>query len=548
MEDPKFNSEPEDVMEDTDDTENTEDMRDMSEVGSKFECLQQNRFTRNLFPPSGKVATVLTLLVTTVTVFLAARSVLGPLATPGGSIFALLVMILVAMFAGKLLQGFHLLVVSLFKFELHLPPLCGMIVVGILLKNVPYNYLEDCSDHQKNVSAHLDNHACPPRFIGNDLDPQISSTLRAVCLTVILLMAGLELDPVQLRKLKGMVLRATFIPFFVEATATAVLCNLILGFPWMIGFMLGFMLAAIIIPCFMSLTKRGYGVEKGIPTVVIAACSVDDVFAIAGFGIFMGVIFSAGAPLWKLILHGPIEIIMGVSFGIFWGFLCHWIPSKNSRHVAFFRWFILTGGGLIAVFGSSLLGYNGAGGLATIIMGFVASVGWRNDGWDENNPVIKIFHRMWIILEPVIFALIGTQIQVDKISPETLGKCTAVLVLAMLIRMVGTFFAVCGGNLNKKEKLFMTFAWLPKATVQAALGPIFLDKVLQVTEEEWKNLGDKVHWTEMGNDVLTMAVLSILITAPIGAMFIMTLGSRLLSTNIKEEEAGKGEQSAFSSA
>merc|ERR1712088_1125243 len=142
-------------------------------------------------------------------------------------------------------------------------------------------------------------------------------------------------------------------------------------------------------------------------------------------------------PMWKLILHGPIEVLIGISF---------------------------------AVFGAHLIHYDGAGGLATIIMAFVAGMEWRKEGWGDHNPVTKTFQRMWIILEPVIFALIGTEIQVDKINPNTLGLSVVVLVLALLIRMVGTYFSVCGGELTVKEKIFMAFAWMPKATVQAALG------------------------------------------------------------------------------
>ena len=185
-------------------------------------------------------------------------------------------------------------------------------------------------------------HGCEEkRYFGHDLDPFISRTLRSICLTVILLMAGLELDPVQLLKLSGVVVRATFIPCLTEAVAVAILSNLLLGFPWTVGFMLGFILAAVspavIIPCLMSLSGRGYGVAKGIPTLVIASCAADDVVAISGFGIFLGVTFSVGAPLWKLILHGPIEVVLGVSFGVFWGILAQWIPGKDHRHVAFFR-------------------------------------------------------------------------------------------------------------------------------------------------------------------------------------------------------------------
>merc|ERR1712106_508094 len=557
--------------------------------------LQENKFTQKCLPPQGEVATTMTLILTIIAIFVSARVVMGPIADIGGTIFALLMLILVALLGGKLVLLFSWILLKFCKVDIRLPPLLGMLIVGILLKNIPYNFGQfgraECTIDHKNASfvdsindldtpeehgsfkrsipddmeydsdAFLDRVArsvpapsddshssseneddweCNPRYIGHDLDPSISRTLRSICLTVILLMAGLELDPVALMKLSAMVVRATFIPCFVEAIMVAILYNLMLGFPWTVGFMLGFVLAAVspavIIPCLMSLSSRGYGVAKGIPTLVIAACSADDVVAISGFGIFLGLTFSKGAPLWKLILHGPIEVIIGVSFGVLWGLLAQWIPNKDHHHVAFFRWLVLLGGGIIALFGAHLIHYDGAGGLATIIMAFVAGMQWRKAGWGDHNPVTKTFKRMWIILEPVIFALIGTEIQVDKINMNTLGLSIVVLLIALIVRMVGTYFAVCGGELTRKEKIFMAFAWLPKATVQAALGPIFLDNVIKVTEEQWLVLGDKQLWTEMGNDILTLAVLSILITAPLGAVSILGLGPKLLSTNQKKCE------------
>ena len=123
------------------------------------------------------------------------------------------------------------------------------------------------------------------------------------------------------------------------------------------------------------------------------------------------------------------------------------------------RWLILFGGGLIALFGAHLIHYDGAGGLATIIMAFVAGIQWRREGWGDHNPVTKTFQRMWIILQPVIFALIGTEIQVDKINFQTLGMSILVQFIALIIRMVGTYVAVMGGELNVKEKIFMAFAY-----------------------------------------------------------------------------------------
>ena len=597
-----------------------------------FHRCQENSCCKWLCPPKGEVANSLTLVLTIIAIFITARTVLGPIADVGGTIFALLVLILLALIGGKLILGLCWLIskISNGKVDIKLPPLLGMLIVGILLKNVPYNFgqfgrgdcilkghendtthafidsihdndpeLEDNSldhfrkrrsaldedsltfddehwlevDHlnslQSRVSrsvgasggSHDDDHSsdkkdedpCGHKYIGHDMDPQISRTLRLVCLTVILLMAGLELDPVALMKLSAMVVRATFIPCFVEALVVAIMSNLLLGFPWTVGFMLGFVLAAVspavIIPCLMTLSQKGYGVEKGIPTLVIAACSADDVVAISGFGIFLGITFNTGKPLWTLILHGPIEVLIGVGFGVFWGFLAQWIPNKDHHHVGFFRWLILLGGGLIALFGAHLIHYDGAGGLATIIMAFVAGMEWRREGWGDHNPVTKTFHRMWIILEPVIFALIGTEIQIHKINLQTLGLSIAVLVVALVIRMIATYGAVSGGNLNRKEKVFMAFAWLPKATVQAALGPIFLDNVGKIPQNlwnttenknqwildnpgknitEWTPLGNKDEWLGWGEDILTLAVMSILITAPLGAVLILFFGTKFL--------------------
>ena len=174
---------------------------------------------------------------------------MGPIADVGGTIFALLILILLALVGGKIITLISWSCKKFCNFNLPLPPLLGMLIVGIILKNVPYNFGQfgraECTKDHKNATFVDSIHdlECKERFIGHDLDPFISRTLRQICLTVILLMAGLELDPVALSKLSGMVVRATFIPCLVEAVAVAVLSNLILGFPWTVGFMLGFILA-----------------------------------------------------------------------------------------------------------------------------------------------------------------------------------------------------------------------------------------------------------------------------------------------------------------
>ena len=221
---------------------------------------------------------------------------------------------------------------------------------------------------------------------------------------------------------------------------------------------------------------------------------------------------------------------LGIGFGLGWGALCMYVPAANSPNVGFFRWCVVFGGGLIACYGSNLLHYDGAGSLAAIILAFVAMVQWRKEGWTDHNPVSNAFGKMWIILEPILFALIGSEVQVDKIEPESAGRAIIVLLTALVFRMLGVVIAVSGGTLNSKEKLFMAFAWLPKAAVQAAIGPVFLDNARKFNKPEWE---------PMGREILTLAVLSILITAPLGAFSIVFLGPRLLEKQEQVDTAIK---------
>ena len=319
-----------------------------------IQAIQENPITFHCCPPEGTLARLLTLAFATFAILLAAEAVLGYRGAPGGNIFALLILILFALIGGVLVRVFDVILHKCCKIDLRLPALLGMLVVGIMLKNIPYNVYEmgqtECMDYNQTVggeeiqhqwkrsipedpveddTVHIEDTTsiviCEPRYIGHDLDPKISTMLRTICLTVILLMAGLEIDPVALWNLSGMVLRATFIPCFVECIVIAVMSNLVLGFPWTVGFMLGFVLAAVspavIIPCLVSLSGRGYGVEKGIPTLVIAASSADDVVAISGFGVFLGLTFFQDASMVQLMMHGPIEVLLGVSFGTVWGLM-----------------------------------------------------------------------------------------------------------------------------------------------------------------------------------------------------------------------------------
>ena len=213
-----------------------------------------------------------------------------------------------------------------------------------------------------------------------------------------------------------MVFRLAFTPCLVETLTVAVASHFLLDFEWMWGFMLGFVLAAVspavVVPCLLGLQEAGYGTDKGIPTLVIAAASVDDVLAISGFTILLGITFKPDQNIYSAIFQGPKEAVIGLLFGIAWGILVIGLPGKDDAKMGKFRFVLLSLGGLLAYFGSKAVELDGSGALAVLVMAFVAGIGWRKMGWTDDNIVNSTLADFWMIFQPILFGLIGTEIQV----------------------------------------------------------------------------------------------------------------------------------------
>ncbi|KAJ7414407.1 hypothetical protein BTVI_41065 [Pitangus sulphuratus] len=196
--------------------------------------------------------------------------------------------------------------------------------------------------------------------------------------------------------------------------------------------------------------------------------------------------------------------------------------------LAWKRSYFALGLSMFAVFGSIYFGFPGSGGLCTLVLAFIAGVGWS----DEKRDVEKIVAVAWNIFQPFLFGLIGAEVSVTSLRPETVGLCVAILGIALVVRIITTFLMVSFAGFNFKEKVFVSLAWMPKATVQAAIGSLALDTARRHQDEQLE---------KYGMDVLTVAFLAILITAPIGALVIGLAGPRLLQkaqTNSKEDEEG----------
>ncbi|XP_071953429.1 sodium/hydrogen exchanger 9B2-like [Antedon mediterranea] len=417
-------------------------------------------------------------------------AITGEEALPGGNLFGLFLLVVLCQLGGVLIQ------------LIKLPELLGMLIVGFLLGNVPaINFAED-------------------------IYPEWSSSLRSMALVVILIRAGLGLDADALRRLSCVCVRLCCMPCVAEAVTVGITANLLLGFPWVWGFMLGFVLGAVtpavIVPTLLSLQDRGYGVTKGIPTLVIAAASCDDVLAISVFGVLLGSAFSTGNLLYS-IFRGPLELIIGVSVGVLSGVILWYIPNQNQVKVSFMRFLLLFCTGLFYIFGSNVAELSGAGALGCLTMAFVAGYGWK----PNKEPIEKLMEFMWIIFQPLLFGLIGAEVKLSYLEPSSIGLGLAVVFTGLTARILVSILAVSGAGLTIKEKVFVAIAWLPKATVQAAIGSVALDTARERGAEE--------HLEDLGRQILTIAVLVILLTAPIGAILIMLTGPKLLQSNALPE-------------
>ncbi|XP_032915646.1 sodium/hydrogen exchanger 9B2 isoform X2 [Catharus ustulatus] len=461
------------------------------------------RTWRQIFacPPQGLLAQTVTNVAFVVLVWAVVWSITGAECLPGGNLFGILFLYFFAVIGGKIFGFIKIRTLP------PLPALLGMLLAGFLIRNTPF-----ISDFVQ-INLHW------------------SAALRNIALSIILTRAGLGLDPKALKKLKAVCLRLAFGPCLSETGTATVLACLFLHLPWQWGFILGFVLGAVspavVVPSMLILQAGGYGVEKGVPTLLMAAGSIDDILAITGFNTCLGMAFSSGSTLYN-VLRGVLEVAVGIAAGGILGMFIRYFPSHDQASLAWKRSYFVLGLSMFAVFGSIYFGFPGSGGLCTLVLAFVAGVGWS----DEKREIEKIVAVAWNIFQPFLFGLIGAGVSITSLRPETVGLCVAILGIALVVRIVATFLMVSFAGFNFKEKVFVSLAWIPKATVQAAIGSLALDTARQHQDEQLE---------KYGMDVLTVAFLAILITAPVGALVIGLAGPRLLQkslTNSKEDEEG----------
>jgi NhaP-type Na+/H+ or K+/H+ antiporter len=391
-----------------------------------------------------------------------------------------------------------------------LPQLLGMLVAGILLKN--------CGDMTRNL----------PDAWGD--------FIRSFGLINILMRGGLEMDLGAVRRLGMAVVRLTVCPGVCEAVSVGFLAQFIFGMPFFLSLSFGFILAAVspavVVGGMFDLQNRGYGIKKGIPAYIVAAASFDDVVAISGFSMFIGLAIGGGDIL-KDAIGGPINVFGGGACGFLGAII---LSMTKLWNCSWKRACVIIELGIIFKFCFKMFHFDGAGALAAIVMAAAAAQFWEN-GWapfgmsagkdsEAAHECEQDLCVVWRLLsEPLLFSVIGQALDFSKIEPATIPKSVVLLICCVGVRTVAAFLSTYGCNLSMRERQFIALAWMPKATVQAALGSV----PLAMVHHNMKDSPDFEQFEKWGNDIVATAVFSILLTAPAGLIVIQKLGPRWLT-------------------
>lgn len=367
--------------------------------------------------------------------------------------------------------------------KLKLPSLLGMLITGMILG--PY--------------------------VLNLLDPSIltiSADLRKIALIIILTRAGLGLDLSSLKKLGRPAFLMCFVPATCELIGIVLLAPALLDLSPLEAAIMGAVLAAVspavVVPRMVKLMDEGY---KDIPQLILAGASVDDVYVIVLFSTFIGMIQGQGANIMSFI-NIPISIILGILIGLLLGLLLSYffknIHIRDTSKVLI----IISISLLLVVLEDSLT--------TSITFSSLISIMFIGVGLKRNREIVAKrlsikYGKLWVGAEVFLFVLVGATVNINYLTHVGF-KALLLIILALIFRMFGVFICLLKTKLNKKEKLFAMIAYTPKATVQAAIGGIPLSLGLSC-----------------GDIILTVAVLAIVLTAPLGAFAIDLSYKKLLT-------------------
>ncbi len=371
--------------------------------------------------------------------------------------------------------------------KIRFPGLFGMIIAGILIGPYALNLID---------SSILD----------------ISADIRRIALIIILIRAGLKLDLSDLKKVGRPAVLMCFVPACLEMIGMVILAPPILGMNHLdaaiLGAVVGAVSPAVVVPRMIRLIDEGYGTKQGIPQMILAGASVDDVFVIVMFTTFTGLAQGQEVSL-RAFINVPLSVLAGIIVGFAVGYALQKWFSHTQMSLVIMAVLLLSVSFLLSAAENAWPAIPFASLIAIMSMGCAI----RRTDKPMSVKLSGQFDKMWTVAEIFLFVLVGASVAIDHVRKAGLASI-ALVGLVLLFRMLGVWICVLGTNLSLKEKLFCMIAYTPKATVQAAIGGIPLAMGLSC-----------------GETVLTVSVIAILLTAPLGAFGIDLTYRRFLRKN-----------------
>ena len=370
--------------------------------------------------------------------------------------------------------------------KMKLPALLGMLITGIILGPYGLNLLD-----------------------GSILG--ISAELRKIALIIILTRAGLGLDLSGLKKIGRPAVLMCFVPASFELLGMILLAPKLMGLSVLESAVMGAVLAAVspavVVPRMVKLMDEGYGVKEGIPQLILAGASVDDVYVIVLFSTFVGMMQGEGASILQFV-NIPVSIFFGIAIGLFLGVLLAYFFKKVHIRDTSKVLIILSISFLLVVIEDKL---TTAITFSSLIAVMFIGIGLQKKREAVAKRLSVKYGKLWVAAEVFLFVLVGATVNIEYLG-KVGAKAFVVIIGTLIFRMFGVFVCLLGTNLKRKEQLFAMMAYTPKATVQAAIGGIPLALGLAC-----------------GDTVLTVAVLAIVFTAPLGAFAIDWSYKKLLN-------------------
>jgi NhaP-type Na+/H+ or K+/H+ antiporter len=369
--------------------------------------------------------------------------------------------------------------------KIKIPGLVGMIIVGLLIGPYCLGLIDE-----KILS--------------------ISTELRQVALVIILTRSGLNLDIDSLKKIGRPAILMSFIPATLEIIGITLISQLLLEITIFESILLGTVLAAVspavVSPRMIKLIEERFGENHQVPKLILAGSSVDDIYVIVLFYTFLGLVGNNTFDFVSITMI-PVTIILGVLLGIIVGLILSYILKKTNFKTAINILIIISSSFLMIGLENMLKDYISISSLLGIMVTGIVLL-FRNK--EKAKQLSDGYNNLWIFFEIILFVLVGATVDFSYAINNGL-IAILILMIGLLFRTLGVLLCLIKTKLTFKERLFTILAYIPKATVQASIGGIALSLGLSC-----------------GSIILTVSVISILITAPIGAILIDNLSSKLL--------------------